>query len=158
MDSRRVVSRRRVGHRTHIRAEKTRITQGDASWVNYEFSVHATLEEGSNLQFHVRVSEDGMAFYMVEFDYSWQSVNISKRDADTGRIVKLSVVNHVLEEGREYHLVISARQQSLTTYLDGKLVNQLTDDSFSSGGVGLNMWWTTTASFRNPRIRHYRWP
>jgi hypothetical protein len=136
----------------------SRITQGDTSWVNYELSVHATLEKGSNLQLHVRVSEDGMAFYMVEFDYSWQSLNISKRDRDTGRIVKLSVVNFVLEEGREYHLVISARQQSLTTYIDGMLVNQLTDDSYSRGGVGLNMWWTTTASFRDPKIRHYRWP
>ena len=39
--------------------------------------------------------------------------------------------------------------------VDGVLVNQLTDDFCDRGGVGLNMWWTTTARFRDPRIRHY---
>jgi hypothetical protein len=135
---------------------KSRITQGDTSWINYEFSVHATLEVGSNLQFHFRVTENDEEYYMVELDYSWQSINISRRGPNT--FVKLSVVNFALEEGREYHIVISARGQSLTTYIDGMLVNQLTDDSYSRGGVGLNMWWTTTANFRDPKIRHYKWP
>ena len=51
--------------------------------------------------------------------------------------------------------MVAARGKSLTTYVDGVLVNQLTDDSCDRGGVGLNMWRTTAARFRDPGIRHY---
>ena len=143
--------------RGHIPIDrKTRLVTGDTSWKNYEFSVHVTPKKGT-LQFPFRIEEDGKALYFVEFDHAWQSINLSKRDRETG-VVKLSVVNFALETDREYHLVISARQRSLTTYIDGKLINQVTDDSYSKGGVGLAMWWTTTAIFRDPKIRHYKWP
>ena len=65
------------------------------------------------------------------------------------------MVNFVFEPGREYHLVVAARGKSLTTCVYGVLVNQLTDDSCDRGGVGLNMWRTTAARFRDPGIRHY---
>jgi 3-keto-disaccharide hydrolase len=133
-----------------------RITQGDKRWADYEFSVFGTLVAGSNLQVCFRLSEDGKSYYFLDFLTGWQAVAISKRDGDTGQIVKLSVVNYVIEKGREYHIVVAARGRSLTSYIDGKVVNQLTDDAFTSGGVGLNMWSTTTAIFRDPKIRHYQ--
>ena len=44
--------------------------------------------------------------------------------------MKLSVVNYPLECGQEYDVEIAARKASITTYVDGKLINQVTDEKF----------------------------
>ncbi len=56
------------------------------------------------------------------------------------------------ELGREYHVLIAARGASLTTYIDGRLVNQLTDTTLTHGPVALNVWESQTA-YRDPRVR-----
>lgn len=138
--------------------QKARLIQGDSTWVNYEFSVHATLKDGYSLQFPFRITEDGKGFYFVEFDYSWQSLNVTLRQPGQRGVTKLSVVNYPLKIGQEYHLIISARHRSITTYIDGQLINQVTDPTYKKGGVGLAMWWKSRAQFRDPKIRHYKWP
>ena len=137
---------------------KSHIFQGDSNWKNYEYSLFVTLKKGSSMQFPFRVSDDRKGFYFVEFDYAWQSINVTLREPDRRGVTKLSVVNYPLEKGREYHLIISARHRSLTTYIDGKLINQTTDASYGAGGIGIAMWWDTRARYRNPKIRHYSWP
>ena len=132
--------------------ENAQITQGDSSWSDYEFSVYGTLVEGTNLQVQFRVSDDGETYYMLDCGYG---TALSIRDS--GRITHLSRVRSFpFEKGREYHIVISARGSMLTSHIDGKLVNQVIHDTLDKGGVGFNMWHTTTAKFRDPKIRHYR--
>ena len=58
--------------------------------------------------------------------------------------------------GREYDIGVEARGTSLTTYIDGKRVHLLTDNTYRTGGVGFNMWHRARVTFRDPRIRHYR--
>lgn len=137
---------------------KSDIFQGDTGWKNYEYSLFVTLEKGSCMQFPFRVTDDRMGFYFVEFDYAWQTINVTLREPGIHGVTKLSVVNYALEKGREYHLIISARHRSLTTYIDGKLVNQVTDARYDGGGIGIAMWWDTRATYRDPKIRHYKWP
>ena len=137
---------------------KSHLFQGDSNWKNYENSLFVTLKKGSCMQFPFRVTDDRKGFYFVEFDYAWQSINVTLREPDRHGVTKLSVVNFPLEKGREYHLIISARHRSLTTYIDGKLVNQVTDASYDGGGIGIAMWWDTRAKYRDPKIRHYKWP
>ena len=137
---------------------KSHIFQGDSGWKNYEYSLFVKLEKGSCMQFPFRATDDRKGFYFVEFDYAWQTINVTLREPDRHGVTKLSVVNYALEKGREYHLFISARHRSLTTYIDGKLVNQVTDARFDGGGIGIAMWWDTRATYRDPKIRHYRWP
>ena len=137
---------------------KSHLFQGDSTWNNYEYSLMVTLDEGSSMQFPFRVSDDRRGFYFVEFDYAWQSINVTLREPGVRGVTKLSVVNYPLEKGREYHLIISARHRSLTTYVNGKLINQVADASYDSGGVGIAMWWDTRAQYRDPKIRHYKWP
>ena len=137
---------------------KSHIFQGDTGWKNYEYSLFVTLEEGSCMQFPFRVTDDRKGFYFVEFDYAWQTINVTLREPGIPGVTKLSVVNYALEKGREYHLIISARHRSLTTYIDGKLVNQVTDGRYDGGGIGIAMWWDTRATYRDPKVRHYKWP
>ena len=138
-----------TGHR------RSRLTQGDTTWTDYEFSVKGTLVDGWNLQLHFRVSEDGLSFYMVDF---WPGDNaavaISMRGPDTPGVVKLNVVDFPFEYGREYDILITAQGPFLSVHIDGKLINRHTDNTYGRGGVGLNMWETTVATFRDPRIRH----
>ena len=145
------ITGRVTGHR------KARITQGDSSWTDYEFSVKAKLVEGEALQLHFRVSDGGSSFYMIDlWPGSHGAVLISKRGPNTDGVAHLNKVDFPFEEGREYEILISARGRSLTCTIDGELVNQVIDDSYSGGGVGFNLWHPTTATFKNPRVRHYR--
>ena len=136
-------------------AETTsRIVRGDTSWGDYEISALCTLVEGPDMQIHFRVSQDGQAYYLLDFLYGWQAVAISKMEAGAGEVEKLSVVNFPFDKGREYNVLIAARELSLTSYIDGKLVNQVTDGSYRKGGIALGLWWSTV-NFRDPRIRHF---
>lgn len=132
-----------------------RIVHGDPGWKSYDFSVKATLESGSNLQIAFRVSEDEKSFYVLDFLTGWRAVAISKVEAGVHGVTKLDVVNFPFEYGREYGIAISAMDHSIISYVDGEMVNRLTDGSFPQGRVGFLMWHKTKARFRDPKIRFY---
>lgn len=137
----------------HIEGNKYgRIISGDQNWESYEFSIKATLESGSNLQIVFRVSEGG--HYMLDFLTGWQYVAISKKTKEPG-VTKLDVANFKTEKGREYDITIAVQDQSITSYIDGVRINNLTDDSFSHGRVGFLMWHGAKVKSREPRIRVY---
>jgi len=123
---------------------------GDHSWKDYELSVLITPISGGNAQVLFRVSEDRRSWYLFDFLLGWQAIAISQ--VDPSGLQKLSVVNYPIESGQEYDVQIAAREKSLTSYVDGKLINQVTDSSYRSGPIALNVWESKTA-FRDPRIR-----
>ena len=130
-----------------------RLRIGEASWADYELSVLITPVAGGNAQVMFRLSPDGKQYYLFDMLLGWQAVAISKGDLRSGvRVRKLSVVNFPLELGRQYNVLIAARDASLTAYVDGRCVNQLTDAGLRAGAVALNVWESKTA-FRDPRIR-----
>ena len=132
----------------------SRLVAGDTSWRDYEVSTLLTLVEGPNMQLQFRVSQDGKAYYLLDFLYGWQAVAISKMEPDARAVEKLSVVNFPFVRGREYNVLIAARERSLTSYIDGKLINQVTDRSFREGGIAMCLW-SSTVNSRDPRIRHF---
>ena len=91
--------------------------------------MQSTLVKGPNLQIQFRISEDGRSFYFLDFLTGWKAMAISKVDGKSGETTKLDVVNFIFEGGREYDIVIAARGHSLTSYIDGNLVNRVTDAS-----------------------------
>ena len=123
---------------------------GGSSWRDFELSLLVTPISGGNAQVFFRLSEDEQSWYLFDFMLGWQVVQICKRDPNA--MTKLSVVNFPIECGQEYDVQIAARGASLTSYIDGKLVNQVTDFSLESGAVALNVWYCRTA-YRDPRIR-----
>ena len=140
-----------VGHQKVDR--NALLKKGDSTWADYEVHVTGALIEGSNLQIFFRVSDNGGSFYA----FDWRNVGkvvLSMRD---GRNLEwLSAVEVPIQMGREYDIVVAARGTSLTTYIDGKRVHLLTDNTYRTGGVGFNMWHRARVTFRDPRIRHYR--
>ncbi|MCY3766554.1 MAG: sigma-70 family RNA polymerase sigma factor [Gemmatimonadetes bacterium] len=140
-----------VGEADYMSDEGYPLIIGDSSWKDYELSLLITPISGGNAQVFFRISEDERNWYLLDFLLGWQAVAISKV-APEG-LTKLSVVNYPIELGQEYDVQIAAREASLTTYIDGKLVNQLTDFSYQSGPIALNVWQCKTA-FRDVRLRH----
>lgn len=49
-----------------------------------------------------------------------------------------------LTAGMEYEIEIAARGESITTYVNGKLVNQVRDATCPRGGICLTAWHSET--------------
>ena len=132
------------------KGEGGRLVTGDETWGNFELSMQITPISGGNAQVFFRYSEAERTWYLFDMMLGWQAAAISRMK--NGKLEKLSVVNYPLDSGQEYDVQIAARGASLTTYIDGKLVNQTTDETFASGAVALNLWQCSTA-FRDLRYR-----
>ncbi len=123
---------------------------GDDSWRDYECSLRLTCEAGGEAEVRMRAG-DARHCYCVALLYGLQamSVRLIAGDAPT-RL--LSCVDVALDPGRAYGLRLAARGESITTYLDGRLINQLTDATYRSGGIGAGVW-QSRARFDAPRVR-----
>ncbi|MEZ4868288.1 MAG: sigma-70 family RNA polymerase sigma factor [Caldilineaceae bacterium] len=139
--------------------EGTLLTYGDNDWHDLEFSLLVTPLAGGNAQILFRMNEQpgdqGGGWYLVDLLMGWQALAVSRLTFDGHghtELVKLSVVDYPLEHGRDYALSIATRGHSITTYIDGALVNQLTDATWLGGQVGLNVWQGKTL-FRDLRVR-----
>ncbi len=133
----------------------TRLVQGDSTWSHYEFKVQVTRVKGANVQIRFGITDESRE-YMVDYLGGWKALAISTYERGKRGVTKLDVVNLVLERGREYDLVLAVRGHSVTTYVNGRLVNRLTLEANPKGAVALGTWGRhAVARFRDPKIRHY---
>ena len=125
---------------------------GESSWRDIEVSALVTPIQGGNAQVFVRVGADG--WYTFDLMLGWQVAAIHKITRQDGSVdlARLSAVNYPLEHGREYAIDIAARGQSITTYIDGAVANQVTDDAWTHGRVALSIWASKTL-YRKMRYR-----
>ena len=129
---------------------------GDESWADYELSMLVTALAGGNIIAQVRLTEEPVCCYDIDMMMGWQAIAVKKIEVKPDgqpALTRLSVVDYPLEHEQEYALRIAVRGQSITTYIDGALVNQVTDASFRYGGVALTVWHSRTL-YRDVRIRH----
>jgi hypothetical protein len=137
------------------RSGSTALSFGEPTWRNVELSARITPQAGGNAAIMFRIDEDGGGWYTFDLMLGWQVAAIYKltrNDQGAMDLVKLSTVNYTLERDHEYDVQIAARDHSITTYIDGELVNQLTDDTWSHGRVALSIWHAKTR-YRNLRYR-----
>ena len=128
---------------------RARIVTGDDTWRAYELKVQMTVVQGGSAQLWFNI-HDGQAYHFAPL-LGWQTAAIMAPGHD-----KLDVVNHVFEVGREYDVVLAVRSKSVTTYIDGQLVNRVTLAEEARGGIGLAVWGRHSVShFRDPKVRHY---
>ena len=133
-----------------------RLMQGGSEWAAYEFKVQATIVQGAGPQLVFGISEDGAASHFLSYLTGWKTMVVVRRNDVTHEDVKLDVVDFVMEQGREYDLVLKVRDHSVTTYIDGVLTNRLTMPEDPNGAVALAVWGrNTVVRFRDPKIRHY---
>ena len=143
-----------VGMGTITVDRQSSVVFGESTWKSYELKFGLQFLEGANAQVHLRRSEDGKQFYMVDFLFGWQALGVSRVDNRPGGkgLQKLSVVNLEMSKLSEYKVEIAARELSITTYVDGKLINQVTDETFEAGPMGFFAW-EAKARFNQPEFR-----
>ncbi|MEM7130761.1 MAG: sigma-70 family RNA polymerase sigma factor [Chloroflexota bacterium] len=133
----------------------TLLTYGDPTWTDIELSLLITPLGGGNAQIFFRDNREMQNTYVFDMYIGWQAIGIRRLMSDgQGKTqnIKLSVVNYPLEHGREYAVDIAARGESITTYIDGALVNQVRDSTISQGQITLNVWEARTL-YRDIRLR-----
>lgn len=125
---------------------------GDDTWKDYELSMRVKGIAGGNIQILFRIGPEG--YYLMDFLLGWKAVAVSKNDRRPGGrgFHKISVVNFDACRDREYEAQVAVRDASITTYVDGELVNQVTDYDFSAGSAALSVWGGRT-EFRDLRYR-----
>ena len=123
-------------------ADKSTVVFGEGGWKSYELKFGLQFLEGANAQIQLRRSADGKQFYLVDFLFGWQALGVSRADHRPGGkgLQKLSVVNLEMSKLSEYKVEIAVRDLSITTYVDGKLVNQVTDETFGAGPMAFGAW------------------
>jgi hypothetical protein len=127
---------------------------GAPDWGSYELRFGLQVLEGANAQIRLRQSDDGKQFYMVDFLFGWQALGVSRIDHRPGGkgLQKLSVVNLEMARMVEYKVEIAVRELSITTYVDGKPVNQVTDEHYAAGPMAFCAW-EAKARFIQPEFR-----
>ena len=145
--------------------QKARLVIGDSTWTDYEVSYKATLLVGSALQLHFRVSEGG-GYYMIDMWPGYEAppgeepghpaTLISMRKAGAGGVDHLNKKPFPFKMNVEYDFRVVAIGSALSCYINGVMVNEVSHDMFRNGGIGLNMWHTTTAKYRDLKVRHIR--
>lgn len=127
---------------------------GERAWKSYELRFYLQILEGANAQIVLRRSEDGRQGYVVDFLFGWQAVGVGRFDHRPGGkgLQKLSVVNLEMARMAEYKVEIAVRELSITTYVEGRLVNQVTDETYSAGPAAFAAW-EAKARFSRPEFR-----
>jgi fructan beta-fructosidase len=77
--------------------------------------------------------------YVANIDARGDSVRLFKFNGD-GTATTLGMCSTPIATNTAYHLKVTARGSTLTVHLDGTQVIEAVDNSFSSGGCGLNVW------------------
>ncbi len=138
----------------------TSLIYGEASWRDLEFSLLVTPISGGNAQLFFRMDEAAKRYYVFDMLMGWQAIAIRRvtyDEVDHLSEAKLDVVNYPLRNGTEYAVTIAIRDQSITTYVNGALVNRVTDGSWYHGKIGLNIWQAKTL-YRDIQVRMMSWP
>ena len=117
------------------------LATGDVHWRDIELSLLMTPIDGDCNEINFRWDDS-------EGPYArpWYFLSIHPGDATVavqrnarGWVTALSYVHYPTEHGREYAVTILAREDSITTYIDGALVNQVTDCHSPRGRVSLSV-------------------
>jgi hypothetical protein len=137
--------------------------EGAGAWLSlsdavtdFELRMRMMAQEGENASIFFRQHAGGQRFYQLDLHCRWQAVVISKVDWGVEPQLNsiISAVSHELLQGRDYDLELAVRGESITTCVDGKLVNQVRDGGYPQGGICLTAWKSRTR-YVEPRLRIY---
>ena len=132
----------------------SRFVFGEGNWLSYELRFRLRFLEGANAQIRLRQSVDEAQFYVVDFLFGWQALGVSRVDSRPGGrgLQKLSVVNLEMSRRQELDVEVAIRELSITTYVDGESINQVTDETLRAGPMAFCAW-ESKVRFGEPEFR-----
>ncbi|MBM4030670.1 MAG: DUF1080 domain-containing protein [Planctomycetes bacterium] len=131
---------------TDLRADCRSFAQA-ANWTDYVYEVKARKTAGAEgflVLFRVRDKEH---FYWWNVG-GWGN---NSHAIETRPKREFAHVPGRIETGRWYDIRIVLQGSSIKCYLDGKLINQLVDTTYPSGGIGLGTW-ATAAEYKDVSV------
>ena len=128
-------------------------TFGRQDWRDYELDFYVTMITGANASCFIRQTADGKKFYACNTLAARKVFRVILLDnTQQNPFHDLSVVKFDFEEGPEYHMRIVAHGNSISTYVDGEVVNNVSDDTLLAGHAAFALW-NNRVRIREPRYR-----
>ena len=134
-----------------------RLVFGDAQWTDYTVTVNTTLESGPGygIYFHADGKEK-ISGYCFQYDAGYGSGEFLVRKVVGGKEqspfqrAKFPEGFAVYDQSRE--VSITARGDTTTIKVDGTVIFEFQDETFTSGMAGLRTWYNTNASFQDVEV------
>lgn len=122
---------------------------------DFEFKTALTAVSGGRASIFFRQHENGMKCYEFDLQCELQAIVVTIFNGnDKKQRNIISAVNYEILKNKEYDIEIAMRGESITTYVNGQLVNQVRDGTYRQGHICLTAW-HSKARFRDPKILIY---
>ncbi len=132
---------------------QNRISFGSPTWTDYTLSLNAKLDSGAGYGVYYRADgNSNISGYVFQFDPGLGNkfaVRIVQNGAESGPIQKVSMPPGFDIYGTEHKIEISVVGTHQIIKVDGQVVMEFDDKTFSSGSAGLRTWSKSSASFDN---------
>lgn len=130
---------------------------GDESWTDYAVSVDAELFQGQGYGVYFRAQDFiSLDSYIFQYDPGYGSGEFIFRTVVNGRekspFARAKPPEGFQWTGVEREITVEAVGSSLKAYVDGVLVLEANDSTYSQGAIGLRTWGKSYASFDNVEV------
>jgi len=136
--------------------EKHQLVFGDQSWTDYELMVEAELFSGNGYGIYYRVTgEPDISGYCFQYIATGTPKFLVRPVVDDHE--KLAIYKVLMDEifsefdvyNQSHEISIRVENNHHTIQVDGRVVAEFDDDSFSSGMAGFRTWSTSEVVFRD---------
>ncbi len=130
---------------------------GDESWTDYTVSVDAELFQGQGYGVYFRAQDfTSLDSYIFQYDPGYGGGEFIFRTVVNGRekspFARAKAPEGFQWTGIEREITVEAVGSSLKAYVDGVLVLEANDSTYSQGAIGLRTWGKSYASFDNIEV------
>ena len=135
--------------------EEHRIVFGDQKWKDYTVKVNTTMKGGSGkTDYGIYYRIDGnpdITGYVFQYDVSGNSFLVkSVVDGKEDRVIKEAALDDTFPlYNQSYEVVINVQGDRHSISIEGQIILDFRDSTFSSGMAGLRTWDNSKASFDN---------
>ena len=116
------------------------VSIGGDEWGDYIFEVKGKILQGGlgyGLMFRTQKTETFYKYYSCQYDPGFGGILLTKKS--NGQETALDVVEYATDS--EWHIIkIEAVVNEFKCYVDGELVATATDDDFTYGKLGIELW------------------
>ena len=126
----------------------------DRPVADFELKTALTVVSSGNASIFFRQQAGAPKYYQFDLNSRLQAAVIGRVNGDAAKPTIISAVNLDLSSSLGYDVELAVRGESITTYVNGNLVNQVRDGEYPSGHICLTAW-NSKPEFRDPRFRIY---
>jgi len=134
-----------------------RLAFGDETWTDYELKTNATLSDGQGYGIYFRADgEKQITGYCFQYDPGYGRgaflVRKVKNGREKGPFQRVSIPKGFPVYNQSHEIAITAQGDHHVIKVDGEVILDFHDDTFSSGSAGFRSWGKSEVSFENVTV------